>query len=81
MTKEQILEHPAFKYISGLSNRQRFYILFGKTQTDIEKNFNVKIENYHFTKLPEIEDGWITLSVNDSFKNESSIAVLKPIKI
>lgn len=76
--KEQIENHNAWKYISSLSNAERYTALFGKSQHLTEKCFNVKIEEWPFTRMNEIPKEWAYVSVTDPFRNTSFIAVLKP---
>lgn len=78
MNKQQIEAHPAWKYISGLSIRDRHQALFGKPRADIEKNFGVTIEQKPYTYLPEVKDDQLAIAVTDSFSNTSCLAVLTP---
>lgn len=78
MTREQIEIHPAWKYISGLSNSQRYSALTGSSASALEKAFAVKIEEWSFTRLSEIPDNWMSISATDSFRNMAMIMVLRP---
>lgn len=78
MNRQEIENHTGWKYISSLSDTERYTALFGKTQSDVEKYYNVTITEEHFTNLSNIPDEYARISVTDSFKNMSFIAVLKP---
>lgn len=79
MTKQEIENHPAWKYISGLSNAGRYEALSGKNRSLAEECFNVSVEEWPFTMLSKIPDNCAYISATDSFRNIAMIMVLKPL--
>jgi hypothetical protein len=78
MTKQEILNHDGWKYITSLGPKERYSALFGTSKSIIEKTFGVSIEERPYTDLNKIDEGCVTLSVTDSFRGISFIAVLTP---
>lgn len=77
MTRQQIEQHPAWLYISKLSNEARYKALTGEFRSLAENNFGVKIEEYPFTAMNDIPDDCARISAIDSFRNIALILVLK----
>lgn len=79
MTKQEILNHGVWQYISKLSPKQRNRVIFGSNKLQIEETYNVSIEEWAYTNLPKLKDNMIAITItNDS--NTSSLAVLIPKK-
>ena len=78
MTKQEILNHDGWKYISSLGPKERHSALFGSSKSMVEKAFDVSIEERPFTDLNKIDEECVTLSVTDGFRGISMIAVLTP---
>jgi hypothetical protein len=78
MTKQEILNHDGWRYISSLGPKERHFALFGTNKSIIEKVFDVSIEEKPFTDLNKIDERCVMLSVTDSFRGISFIAVLTP---
>lgn len=78
MTKDQILSHQAYRYISNLSMNERYSALFGNTKESIEKNFGVKIQERSYAHIGDIPDTSIAFSCKDPFKDYVTVAELIP---
>jgi hypothetical protein len=77
MNRQQIENHPTWKYISTLSMSARYTALFVSNKIDTEKFFNVKVKEYPFSALSEIPEEFARISVTDPFRGISLIAVLE----
>jgi hypothetical protein len=80
MSKEEIEQHPAWKQILKLSPKDRYYVLLGRMQLDIENSLGVRIESRPYTDLPNIGEDQLALAVTDSFSNYACLAVVSPIR-
>lgn len=78
MLRDQIETHPAWGYISKLSNVERYYALTGQNASMFTQIFNCKLEEWAFTRLNEIPIEWAYISVTDPFRNIAFIMVAKP---
>lgn len=78
MNKQQIGEHPVWKYIYSLNPKQRYGVLLVDSKASVERNLGVIIENRPYTYLPEVREDQLAIAVTDPFSNTSSIAVLTP---
>lgn len=78
MTKEEIITHPAYKFISSLSPTQRYETIFYKMKSQIEAAFKVKISEASFTYLNESKQNEICLSCKKDSQT-MIMAVLTPI--
>jgi hypothetical protein len=75
--RSEIEKHAVWQYISGLSNTGRYRAINGN-RGDIEKVFNVKIEEWPFTSLNKIPSDWMYISATDPDRNIAMIMVLNP---
>lgn len=78
MTKEQIKNHKAWEYINTLTPAQRFTTLLGSMRPQLEKEFQVKIEQWPYTRFGEVKDDMIAISVKDAYMGDTTLAVLIP---
>jgi len=77
MTKEQIISDKKWQYISSLKPEERYYAIT-QFKANIENEYNVKIEDWPFTRLPEVTDDMVTISVTDRSINVAFMFVLIP---
>jgi hypothetical protein len=78
MEKTEIEQQKVWKYITSLTPTQRFNALFDHSKMNIEEAFDVKIEKWPYTALPDIKDNYAAIAVTDSFTKTSHLAVLIP---
>lgn len=78
MTKEEILGHPAWKYIESLSPSERYTILFEKMNQACSEKFGCSIYLWGYGRLGEVDDSSIALAVKDNNMSIMAIAVLTP---
>lgn len=78
MSREDILKHDGWKYISSLNPTQRHLAIFGNQRSNIEKMYDCKIEEWPYARLSDVTEDMVSLSVTDGFRNISMIAVLIP---
>lgn len=77
MTKQEIQEHAAWKYIGTLSPIQRYNMIFFNAKADIERKFNVTVKEAPFTYLSEAKENELCLSCQKD-SNTMIMAVLTP---
>jgi hypothetical protein len=80
MIKKEIENHPAWKQIASLSPMQRFRVLFGAGQKDIERKFSVTLTDQPYTALSTLREDQLAISVLDTARAGYFLAVLTPTK-
>lgn len=78
MNKNEIENHKGWKYISSLTPKERFFALAGSNQEAIKKCYDVDIQFWPYTSLPEVKENYVAIAVTDGYMNISQIAVLIP---
>lgn len=77
MNRTQIESHPIGKELSKMSNQAR-HATVASYKSQLEKEFDVTIEDYPFTAMNELDSSWFYISAIDSWKNQAYIIVFKP---
>lgn len=76
MTK--IEQTKLWKILAGFNNEERNQAIFGNFKSRIEKDLNCKIERWPYIKLSDVTGEMSALSITDTFKNISELAVFIP---
>lgn len=78
MTKADIEQTELYKYVSGLPMDARYSVLLGTYKEKVQSTLDVTIEEWSFSKLGDVPDKSLALSVKDPYGSFNTIAVLTP---